>query len=62
MYEIIQALQMELIDVEIQLLELELEMKEYDNPNLEEPDRPIELYSLPGFNIKEDCANEMHRE
>ena len=64
-YETIQALHMELIDVEIQVLELELEIDGYNSksiPNLEEPNSPVELYSLPGFNIREDSAHEMHRE
>ena len=64
-YENLQALHMELIDVEIQVLELELEMGGYnDKPilKLEEPNSPVELYSLPGFNIREDSAHEMHRE
>mgnify|MGYP003142043252 CR=1 FL=1 len=64
-YETIQALHMELIDVEIQVLELELEMGGYNDkliPKLEEPNSPMELYSLPGFNIREDSAHEMHRE
>ena len=64
-YETIQALHMELIDVEIQVLELELEMGGHNKksmPELEEPNSPVELYSLPGFNIREDSAHEMHRE
>ena len=65
-YETIQALHMELIDVEIQVLELELELDRFNNGEwdyeLEEPNSPVELYSLPGFNIREDSAHEMHRE
>ena len=64
-YETIQALHMELIDVEIQVLELELAMDGYNGKQiltLEEPNSPMELYSLPGFNVKEDSAHEMHRE